>query len=85
MELFTPLRDIKEYCWIFRFFSIMQFIVAIIGLLVFIWGIYNFKLTPRPAMETSIAFVVNGLVGCISAMIGYFVQRVFYTMCVKMG
>lgn len=72
MELFTPLGDLKGYCWIFRTLCIIQFISAVMLACVLIWTIYKAKYNTG----------IRVLFGLFGSIMYYFINRVFYTMCV---
>lgn len=74
-DLFIPLD--KKYCIYFYYISVISFGFFILILLTTIWCL---------AFETkkiNLIFCMNSVSLMISTFLGYFVNRLMYSMCVK--
>ena len=74
-KYFGPLP--KKWCNYFYFFSIFFFIVFSVTLIAIVASlVMNYR-------KVNISIILNGILLLLNSLIGYFVNRLFYSICVN--
>jgi len=77
LNLFGPLSNLSEYCWVFKLGAIVNFFLFIFSLIMIIRRIFTFK------SKTQVGRMTYIILAAIGYIFSYYLWRVLYTMCVS--